>query len=87
MNFASDNVYGVHDNIIAAIAKSSAGAAAPYGNDEYSQAAQKQLEDLFERELRVFFVATGTAANALALGSVTPGYGAVFLSSTVRDAT
>jgi threonine aldolase len=77
MNFASDNVTGIAPAILEAITRANAGTAASYGADEITQRLQTLLEDLFEHELAVLPVATGTAANALALASLTPAWGAV----------
>jgi threonine aldolase len=39
---------------------------------------QQRLQDLFETELSVYFVSTGTAANALALASICPPHGSIY---------
>ena len=78
MNFASDNVTGVAPEILAAIAAANHGAAASYGEDAITQRLEARLAELFEHEVAVFPVATGTAANALALAALTPPWGAVF---------
>jgi threonine aldolase len=77
MNFASDNVTGIAPAILEAIARANAGTASSYGADEITQRLQARLEDLFEHELAILPVATGTAANALALAALTPPWGAV----------
>ncbi|MEG3880090.1 low specificity L-threonine aldolase [Microcoleus sp. herbarium7] len=78
MNFCSDNATGISPEIMAAIAAANCGAAMPYGDDEYTQCLQVKFSDLFETSVTVFPVATGSAANALGLGVVTPPYGAVY---------
>ncbi|MCC7272924.1 MAG: low specificity L-threonine aldolase [Alphaproteobacteria bacterium] len=77
MNFASDNTAGAHPAIVAALAAASDGRAMPYGNDPWTERVAARLAALFEREVAVFPVATGTAANALALAALTPPWGAV----------
>ena len=77
MNFASDNVYGVHPRILAALSEANAGTAASYGGDDLSRKAEEKLSEVFEKEVRAFLVTTGTAANGLALSAITPGYGAI----------
>ncbi len=77
MNFASDNVYGIHPKILAAISDANSGTAASYAGDELSKKSEAMLSELFEREVRSFLVTTGTAANGLALSSITPGFGAI----------
>lgn len=65
--FASDNVAGVcpeaQDALLAALAHSMPS----YGADAITAAAVTALQELFETACRVYFVFTGTAANALAL--------------------
>jgi len=78
MNFASDNTAGISPAIAAAIVQHSGGAAMPYGNDEITQRLKQQFNKFFETEVTMFPVATGSAANALALAVVTPPYGAIY---------
>jgi threonine aldolase len=78
MNFASDNVTGVSPEILAALSAANEGAAKPYGQDEYTQRLEAQFNELFETEVTVFPVATGSAANALALSVMTPPFGAIY---------
>ncbi|MDX2271293.1 MAG: low specificity L-threonine aldolase [Cyanobacteriota bacterium] len=78
MNFCSDNVTGIAPAILEALIKANQGAAMPYGGDDLTEQLQQRFEDLFETPLAVFPVATGSAANALALSSVVPPYGAIY---------
>ena len=77
MDFTSDNASGVAPEILEALARANAGAAASYGADDVTAALRTKLSDIFEREVEVFPVVTGTAANALALAALTPAHGAV----------
>ena len=77
MNFASDNITGASDEILDALVRANAGHAMPYGNDDLTVRVKEQLSDLFETDLSAFLVATGSAANSLALSVMTPSYGAV----------
>ena len=78
MNFCSDNVTGVAPEILAALIAANEGAAMPYGNDRYTQRLQHLFSELFETDVIVFPVATGSAANALALSVLTPPFGAIY---------
>jgi threonine aldolase len=49
-----------------------------YGDDALSAEAETALQNLFETECAVFFVTTGTAANALVLSAICPPWGAVY---------
>src|SRR5262245_44838271 len=87
MNFASDNAAGVAPEILAAIAGANEGAALAYGRDRWTQQVERKFTELFEREVAVFLVATGTAANALALAHLTPPWGAVLCHAESHIAT
>ena len=78
MNFASDNTAPVAPAILDAIVKANEGFALGYGNDDWTAGVERRLTEVFEREVAVFLVPTGTAANALALAQVTPPWGVVF---------
>ncbi len=77
MNFASDNVYGVHPRILAALGEANGGTAPSYGGDDHTKRAEERLKEIFGCELRAFLVTSGTAANGLSLSAITPGYGAI----------
>ena len=77
MNFASDNVYGVHPQIMAALANANAATTPSYSGDGYTRKAEDKLKEVFGCDLRAFLVTTGTAANGLSLSAITPGYGAI----------
>jgi threonine aldolase len=77
MNFASDNAYGVLPQVWTAIQAADRGTALAYGNDALTKSLTSRFSELFEREVAVFPVFTGTAANALALACLTPPYGAI----------
>ncbi len=70
MNFASDNWAGAHPVIAQRLFESSAGFSAPYGTSEQDRMIEQRFSELFEREVAVYFVSTGTAANSLALAAV-----------------
>jgi len=78
MDFASDNAAGIAPAILDAIQRTNKGFALGYGNDEVSRRVERQFSELFERNVAVFLMATGTAANALALAHASPPWGAVF---------
>ena len=78
MDFASDNVFGVDEAIMQALIKANSGTAASYGSDEITARVEKRFNEVFEREVKVFLLTTGTAANCLALSTMVPPFGAVF---------
>jgi threonine aldolase len=78
LSFRSDNVATVAPEILRALDAANHGLAASYGDDEYSALLSRKLSDLFETEVTVFPVSTGTAANALSLATCARPYGAVY---------
>jgi threonine aldolase len=81
MDFASDNTAGASQVILAAVLAANESSALAYGTDPWTAKAPKLLDDVFERPIAGFLVSTGTAANALALGALSPPFGAVFCHS------
>lgn len=78
MDFGSDNAYGVLPQVMAALGRANQGAVRAYGGDSVTQGLTPLYSDLFGRPVAVHPVFTGTAANALALATLTPPHGAVF---------
>ena len=78
MNFASDNTAGIAPEILQALVAGNDGFAMGYGNDDVTRAVERRIGEIFEHDVAVFLVPTGTAANALALAHVSPPWGAVF---------
>ena len=79
MFFASDNASGAPPEIMAALARANHGYAPSYGGDPIMDRVRSRIRELFEApEAAVHLVATGTAANALALSLYCPPWGAVF---------
>ncbi len=87
MDFASDNTAGVAPPILRAIAEASTGFALGYGNDDWTRRLERRFAEIFEREVAVFLVPTGTAANALAVAHLSPPWGAVFCHAMSHMAT
>ena len=75
LNFASDNVEGASPNVIEAIVRANAGAAAAYGADAWTKRVEMRLSEVFERDVAVFLVGTGTAANALSIAAAVSPWG------------
>jgi hypothetical protein len=85
MNFISDNIAGASPKVMAAIAAANDGPASAYGTDGWTQAAERRIAEIFEREFAVFLVTSGTAANALALASLNRPWGAVITHDESHD--
>ena len=78
INFRSDNEAPVAPEIMAALERANRGTAASYGEDAISERLQRIFGDLFETDVAVFPLLTGTAANSLCIAQLTPPYGAAF---------
>ena len=76
MRFFSDNAAAAHPKVIEAIAASNRLDTA-YDGDAWSGRLDGAFSELFETEVRAFWVATGTAANCLGLAALCPPYRAI----------
>ena len=79
MFFASDNAGPVPQQILDAMSAANAGYQSAYGADTIMDQVRAQIRDIFEApEAAVYLVATGTAANSLALATLTQPFQTVF---------
>ena len=76
MQFLSDNAAAVHPRLWEAMRAADA-PDSPYDNDALSLKLDDAFADLFGRPCTVLWVATGTAANCLALAAMVPPHGGV----------
>jgi threonine aldolase len=74
----SDNTASACPEILAALSAVNQGRVPAYGDDEWTRRLDRCFSDFFGTEVRAFAVATGTAANALSLATLSPPYGAIF---------
>ncbi len=75
--FKSDNTAAVSRQILQAIDHANTGPAVAYGADRWSESLDRVFGEFFGTEVRVFAVASGTAANSLALATFCPPWGTV----------
>src|SRR3984885_15347065 len=80
IDFRSDNTGRAAPEILDALVAANSGTALGYGADEWTARLQNCFAELFETKVRVFPVATGTAANALSLAAASPSWGLVYCS-------
>jgi threonine aldolase len=80
-NFGSDNAAGIHPKIVESIASASTGTAPAYGADRLTESVENQLADIFECEVTVLLVGTGTAANCIGLATLCSSVGGIFAHS------
>jgi threonine aldolase len=76
--FSSDHVAPVCDEILQAIKAANQGFVASYGGDALTARLQSAASEVFEKQVTVFPVISGTAANALALSQIVPAFGAIY---------
>ncbi len=76
MRFFSDNAAAAHPKVIEAIIASNRIDTA-YDGDAWSARLDLAFSELFETDVRAFWVTTGTAANCLALAAICPPYRAI----------
>lgn len=76
--FMSDNVTPACPEVVEAVIEANTGAAASYGDDAWSLKLHTRLCEIFETDLAVFPVITGTVSNALALAALTPPFGKIY---------
>jgi len=81
MIFTSDNWAGAHPAVAASLTAHSTGFAPAYGTSDLDRKVEQRFNEVFEREVAVFFVGTGTAANSLALSAVNRPGGVTFCHS------
>jgi threonine aldolase len=77
-NFSSDNVTPACDAIMAALNAANQNLVPSYGADEWTERLRARACEVFERDLVIYPVTTGTAANSLALSQIAPPYGTVY---------
>lgn len=77
MNFKSDNEAPAHPAVMQALIEANDGYATAYAADRYSQQLDARFSALFGTECRVLPIATGTAANCVALAEISPPWGAI----------
>ncbi|WP_371056450.1 low specificity L-threonine aldolase [Rhodosalinus sp. K401] len=81
MHLASDNAGPAHPQVVEGLSRVNTGYAMPYGADADMAAVTARLRDIFEApEAAIYLVATGTAANSLALATLGAPWQTVFCS-------
>ncbi len=86
-SFASDNVAPMLPEVLEALAAAGKGAVHSYGDDDWTRRLTARAREVFETDLVIYPVATGTAANALALATIVPPFGAVLCHESAHVAT
>ncbi len=81
MHFASDNSGPVHPEVLAALTEANQGYQMAYGADTLMNEVRDRIRAVFEAPgAAVYLVATGTAANSLALATLSNPWETIFCS-------
>lgn len=83
-SFASDNNSGVHPLVMDAVVKANDNHAVGYGDDPWTQAAERAVKKIFGDGCGVAFVFNGTGANSVALQAVTRPFNCIIAASTAH---
>lgn len=79
MYLASDNTGPAHPEVIDALVSANEGFSTPYGDDALMDQVTGRIRDVFEApKASVYLVSLGTAANALALATLSQPWQAIF---------
>lgn len=81
-SFASDNSAGIHPDVLQAIIDVNVGHVPAYGDDPYTESAERAFRQQFGDDIGVFFVYGGTGANVLGLDAVTEPYHAILCAES-----
>jgi threonine aldolase len=87
MRFGSDNWAGASDKVMQALVAANGDLVPAYGDDVITARLERRMSELFERDVAVLLVATGTAANSLATTGFCPPQGAILAHQTAHLVT
>ncbi len=83
-SFASDNNAPVHNEILKALSEANNGDTIAYGDDIYTYEAERKFNQLFNSDVKSFFVFNGTGANVAAISHLTNPYHAIICAETAH---
>ena len=83
-SFASDNNAPVHPEVMQAIVDANIGDTIAYGDDKYTQEAKEAIKNAFGKDVKVFFVFTGTGANVLSVSQLTRSFHSVVCAASAH---
>ncbi len=78
--FGSDNHAGVHPRLMQSLIDANVGHLPSYGTDPLTAATVRLFREHFQRDCEVYFTYNGTAANVLALRSITDSFHSVLVA-------
>ncbi len=81
-SFGSDNHSGVHPDVMRALHETNKGYCFGYGDDPLTESVTARLKELFGGNCDIWFVMTGTGANAIALQALIQSFNAVICANS-----
>jgi len=78
LDFRSDNTAPAAPEMLEALRAANEGMTPSYGGDDWTRRLQERASAVFEAPVRVYPVASGTAANALSLAAAAGTFGSVY---------
>src|SRR4026209_754979 len=85
--FASDNTAPICPEAWGALQEANAGYAAAYGEDRWTARVCDRIREIFETDCDVYFVFTGTGANALALAQMCQSFRSIICQQSAHIQT
>lgn len=82
--FASDNISGIHPEVLEAIAAANGGHVISYGADPYTERLQQVVRSHFGERATAYPVFNGTGANVASLAMLTERWDAVICAETAH---
>jgi len=82
--FASDNISGVHPEVLEAIVAANGGHVVSYGEDPYTERLQQVIRRHFGEQATGYPVFNGTGANIMSLAMLTERWDAVICAETAH---
>lgn len=83
-DFSSDNIASIDPAILNALSIVNTGSVHSYGADPHTDALAAKMTHLFGRPVKALPVATGTAANAIALATLAKPYQAIYCPASAH---
>ncbi len=76
--FGSDNHSGIHPEIMKEIESINKDYFVAYGEDRYTEKTKERIKEHFGKDIDIYFVCNGTAANILGLKTITESFNSIF---------
>src|SRR4029434_9540643 len=86
-DFASDNTAPICPEAWAAMQEANADYAAAYGEDRWTRRVCDRMREIFETDCDVYFVFTGTAANALVVAQMCQSFRSIICHQSAHIQT